>query len=169
TASAFLNSLHDFINTVRLLDGTRRYYNVNRARINGFELQAQKTLVLARFGLDALAGYTFLDHWNESDNRPLDALAKHTGTFDLGFTYAGGPRLGLTGILSSKSWYWNTSTSTDLVIPSYFSLDTVLSWRLRNFEPYVRLANLFNHYFYTEPGFPWRGRFLEFGLKTGLF
>lgn len=169
SGSFFLNSLRDFIISVRLPDGTREFLNINRARINGFELQAQKSLTLGRFGLDGLVNYTFLDHRDISDNRPLDALAKHTGTFDVGFSYSGGPRLGLTGIVASKSWYWNTSTSTDLIIPSYFSLDAVLSWSLRNLEPFVRVTNIFNHYFYTEPGFPWRGRFIEFGIKTGLF
>lgn len=169
SASFFLNSLHDFIMSIRQPDGTPLYLNINRARINGLEVQAQKKLALGAFGVDALAGYTFLDHRDISDDRPLDALSKHTGTFDLGFSYAGGPRLGLTGILASKSWYWNTSTSTDQIIPGYFSLNAVLSWSVRNFEPFVRVTNVFNRYFYTEPGFPWRGRFIEFGLKAGLF
>ncbi len=169
TASGFLNDLHDFINTVRLPDGTRRYYNVNQARINGFELQAQKNFKLGTFGLSTLANYTFLDHWNESDNRPLDALPKHELSFDMGFTTSGRVRLGMTGIWASESWWWNTSTSSLLTIPSYFSLDGVLSVGLRNFEPFVRVTNLFNAYFYTEPGFPWRGRFIEVGVKTGLY
>ncbi len=169
SASFFLNSLRDFIISIRLPDGTREFLNINQARINGFEFQAQKKLTLGAFGVEAQANYTFLDHKDISDDRPLDALAKHTGTFDLGFSFPGGPRLGLTGIVASKSWYWNTSTSTDLIIPSYFSLDAVLSWSVRNFEPFFRVTNLFNHYFYTEPGFPWRGRTIEFGLKAGLF
>jgi len=169
SGSLFLNALRDFINTVRLPDGTRRYYNVNRARINGFELQGQKAWTWRGFGMDALANYTFLDHKNETDNRPLDVLAKHNGTFEVGFKALSGLRLGLTGIVASDSWWWNSSTSELLTIPSYFSLDAVLSYAFANLEPFVRVTNVFNHYFYTEPGFPWRGRFLEVGLKTGLF
>ena len=169
TGSFFLNSLHDFINTVRLPDGTRQYYNVNRARINGFELQAQKAWMWGAFGLDALVNYTYLDHWNETDNRPLDALAKHNGTFEVGLTAIRNLRLGLTGILASKSWWWNTSTSSLLTIPGYFSLDAVLGYSLQRFEPFIRVTNIFNKYFYTEPGFPWRGRYFEVGLKAGLF
>ena len=169
TGSFFLNSLHDFINTVRLPDGTRQYYNVNRARINGFELQAQKAWMWGAFGLDALVNYTYLDHWNETDNRPLDALAKHNGTFEVGLTAIRNLRLGLTGILASESWWWNTSTSSLLTIPGYFSLDAVLGYSLQRFEPFIRVTNIFNKYFYTEPGFPWRGRYFEVGLKAGLF
>ncbi len=169
TGSFFLNALRDFINTVRLPDGTRRFYNVNRARINGFELQAQKSWAWGRIGMDALLNYTFLDHRNETDNRPLDVLAKHNGSFELGFRALGGWRLGFTGILASESWWWNTTTSSLLTIPGYFSLDAVLSWAAGDFEPFVRVTNVFNHYFYTEPGFPWRGRYLEVGLRTGLF
>ena len=169
TGSFFLNSLHDFINTVRLPDGTRQYYNVNRARINGFELQAQKAWMWGAFGLDALVNYTYLDHWNETDNRPLDALAKHNGTFEVGLTAIRNLRLGLTGILASESWWWNTSTSSLLTIPGYLSLDAVLGYSLQRFEPFIRVTNIFNKYFYTEPGFPWRGRYFEVGLKAGLF
>jgi len=169
TGSFFLNALRDFINTVRLPDGTRRFYNINRARINGFELQAQKSWALGRFGMDALLNYTFLDHRNETDNRPLDVLARHNGSFELGIRTLGGWRLGFTSILASESWWWNTSTSSLLTIPGYFSLDAVLSYAAGVFEPFVRLMNIFNHYFYTEPGFPWRGRYLEVGLRTGLF
>jgi iron complex outermembrane receptor protein len=169
TGSFFLNALRDFINTVRLPDGTRRYYNINKARINGFELQAQKAMTWGSFGLDALINYTFLDHKNETDNRPLDVLSKHNGTFEVGFSAFHGLRLGLAGIVASESWWWNTSTSALLTIPGYVSLDAVLSWSLRTFEPFIRLTNVFNHYFYTEPGFPWRGRYVEVGLKTGIF
>jgi iron complex outermembrane receptor protein len=119
--------------------------------------------------MDTLANYTFLDHKNETDNRPLDALPKHNGTFELGFRALSRLRLGLTGIVASDSWWWNSSTSELLTIPSYFSLDVVLSCTFANFEPFIRLTNVFNHYFYTEPGFPWRGRYLEVGLKTGLY
>ena len=119
--------------------------------------------------MDALVNYTFLDHRNETDNRPLDVLAKQNGSFDLGFRALGGWRLGFTGILASESWWWNSTTSALLTIPSYFSLDAVLSCAAGDFEPFVRLTNVFNHYFYTEPGFPWRGRYLEVGLKAGLF
>jgi len=169
TGSFFLNTLRDFINTLLLPDGTRRYENINKARINGFELQAQKVWSWGGFGVDALLNYTFLDHRDETDSRPLDALPKHNGTFEVGFRALGRLRLGLTGILASESWYWDTSTSALLTIPSYFSLDAVLSYAVGDFEPFIRVTNVFNHYFYTEPGFPWRGRFLEVGLKAGLF
>ncbi|MGA2361915.1 MAG: TonB-dependent receptor [Candidatus Aminicenantales bacterium] len=169
TGSFFLNTLRDFINTVLLPDGTRRYYNINKARINGFELQAQRAWTCGGFGLDTLLNYTFLDHRDETDNRPLDALPKHNGTFEVGFRALSRLRLGLTGILASESWYWNSSTSALLTIPSYFSLDAVLSYAVGDFEPFIRVTNVFNHYFYTELGFPWRGRFLEVGLKAGLF
>jgi len=78
-------------------------------------------------------------------------------------------RAGLSGLLASKSWLFNTSTSSETVIPSFFSLDAVVSCNLRNFEPFIRVTNIFNHFYYTEPGFPWRGRYLEVGLRTGLF
>jgi iron complex outermembrane receptor protein len=29
----------------------------------------------------------------------------------------------------------------------------------------MRLGNIFDHYYYTEPGFPWRGRYFEAGFR----
>jgi outer membrane cobalamin receptor len=168
TASVFLNSLRDFINSIRMPDGTRLYVNINKARINGAELQAQKSWTWGGRSLDATINYTFLDHKNETDDRPLDVLSKHNLNFDVTVTPLWGMRLSLFGLFASKSWLYNTSTSSLLTIPSYFSLDAVLMYSLRNIEPFVRVTNAFNHYFYTEPGFPWRGRFVEVGVKAGI-
>jgi outer membrane cobalamin receptor len=169
TASIFLNSLRDFINSIRMPDGTRLYVNINKARINGAELQAQKTWAWGDASLAATVNYTFLDHKNETDDRPLDVLSKHNLNFDVTVTPLRGLRLSLFGLLASKSWLYSTSTSSLLAIPSYFYMDAVLMYSLRNAEPFVRVTNVFNHYFYTEPGFPWRGRFVEVGVKAGIF
>jgi hypothetical protein len=29
----------------------------------------------------------------------------------------------------------------------------------------MKLGNIFNAYYYTEPGFPWRGRYFEVGVR----
>ncbi len=167
SGSVFFNALRDFINALRLPDGTRRFININRARINGAEFQAQDAWTAAGFRFDALVNYTFLDHRDETNDRPLDILPKHNFNFEAGLR-AFGVRAGLSGLLSSKSWLFNTGTSSETGIPSFFSLDAVVSCSLRNFEPFIRLTNIFNHFYYTEPGFPWRGRYLEVGLRTGL-
>ena len=163
--SVFFNRFKDFIDTVRLPDGTRQYINVGKAHINGFEVQVQKSLSW----LAATANYTTLDHRNDVDDRPLDAQPNHNLNFDLTFFPAEGLRIGTYGLLGSKSSWWDSSTSEVLDIPSYFSLDILFGYTFRErYEIFVRLGNIFNDYFYTEPGFPWRGQYFEVGVRLDV-
>jgi iron complex outermembrane receptor protein len=165
TGSVFFNRFKNFIDTVRLPDGTRRYFNVGKAHINGFEVQVQKNLSW----LETTANYTYLDHRNDTDGRPLDAQPKHNLNFDVSVIPATGFRVGFYGLLGSTSWWYNLSTSTVLTIPSYFSLDAIASYAFNNrYEIFMRLGNVFDDYFYTEPGFPWRGRYFEVGVKVDV-
>ena len=165
TGSVFFNRFKNFIDTVRLPDGTRRYFNVGKAHINGFEVQVQKNLSW----LSGTANYTYLDHRNDTDGRPLDAQPKHNLNFDVSLLPAKGFRVGFYGLLGSTSWWYNSSTSTVLTIPSYFSLDAIASYAFNGrYEIFLRLGNVFDQYFYTEPGFPWRGRYLEIGIKADI-
>ena len=55
-------------------------------------------------------------------------------------------------------------------MPSFFDLDAVVSYDLNGrYEIFMKLGNVFNHYFYTEPGFPWRGRYFEIGARIDVF
>jgi iron complex outermembrane receptor protein len=165
TASVFFNKFRNFIDTVRNPDGTRTYYNVGRAHINGFEVQVQKATRRAA----ATANYTFLDHRNETDDRPLDAQPKHNLNLEAAVTPFSGVRLGLYGLYGSTSWWYDSSSRTVLTIPSFFSLDAVLGYTFRGrYEIFARLGNLFDDYFYTEPGFPWRGRYFELGFRADV-
>jgi iron complex outermembrane receptor protein len=165
TGSVFLNRFRNFIDTVRLPDGTRRYFNVGKAHINGFEVQVQKSLSW----LQATANYTYLDHRNDSDDRPLDAQPNHNLNFDLTFFPEKGIRFGFYGLLGSKSWWWNSSGGVVLDIPSYFNLDIIAGYAFKDrYEIFLKLGNVYNDYFYTEPGFPWRGRYVEVGLNLDV-
>lgn len=167
TGTVFFNRFRNFIDSVTLNDGTRRYFNVGQAHIYGFEIQAQKNL---RW-LQATVNYTYLDPQNDTDDRPLDAQPKNNLNFDVSFLPAKGVRAGFYGLLGSKSWWWNTRTNpaTLLEIPSYFNLDAVASYEITGrYQIFIKLGNIFNHYFYTEPGFPWRGRYFELGVSLDL-
>jgi iron complex outermembrane receptor protein len=165
TGSVFFNRFRNFIDTVRLPDGTRLYVNVGKAHIYGFEVQAQKNLPW----LAATANYTYLDHRNDIDGRPLDAQPDHNLNFDLNLFPVKGARIGLYGLFGSTSWWWNSSTSELLTIPSYFNLDAIAGITLGGrYEVFVKLGNILDHYFYTEPGFPWRGRYFEVGVRLDV-
>lgn len=167
TGSVFFNRFRNFIDSITLPDSTRRYFNVGRAHIYGFEIQAQKSL---RW-LQATVNYTYLDPRNDTDERPLDAQSKNNLNFDVSVLPARGVRAGLYGLLGSKSWWWNTRTNPAslIEIPSYFNLDAVVSYSVGGrYELFLKLGNVFNHYFYTEPGFPWRGRYFEMGVNLDV-
>jgi len=165
TGTLFLSRFRNFIDTVRLPDGTRRYFNVGRAHINGFEVQAQKS----SSGLSATVNYTYLEHRNDTDDRPLDAQPNHNLNFDISVFPHKSVRVGLCGLFGSKSWWYDSTTRQVLTIPSYFNLDAIASYLIaERYEIFVKLGNVFDNYFYTEPGFPWRGRYFEIGFRADV-
>jgi outer membrane cobalamin receptor len=165
TGAVFFNRLRDMIDTVRLPDGTRLYRNVAKAHINGVEVEIQKSWPAARLSLN----YTYLDHRNEVDDRPLDVLAKHNLNFEASLTPVKPLSLTLFGVYASDSYWYDTGSKSLLTIPSYFSLDAVASCALSIAEFFVKVTNVFDKYFYTEPGFPWRGRTFEAGFTIKVF
>lgn len=164
-ATVFFNSFKDFIDSVRLPDGTRRYFNVGEVRIHGIEIQVQKWVEWGSVNLN----YMYLNHRNVTENRPLDAQPDHNLNFDASLFFFEGFRIGLYGLFGSKSWWYNFSSAELLAIPSYFNMDAVASYSLGDrSEVFIKLSNVFDSSFYTEPGFPWRGRYLEAGFRTDV-
>jgi outer membrane cobalamin receptor len=165
SGAVFAYDFKNLIDSIRLADGTRLYWNIGRAYINGAELQAQKS-----WGwLSLLVNYTYLDHRNESDDRPLDALSGHSLNFDVTVTPLDRFRVTVLGLYGSKSFWYDSGTEEVLGIPSYFSLDAVAAYDLRVCEVFIKGTNIFNAAFYSEPGFPWRGRYLEVGARLPIF
>jgi iron complex outermembrane receptor protein len=165
SASLFTYRFKNMIDTYTLPDGTRRYMNVGKAHITGGEFQLQKSIG----PVDATFNYTYLDHRNDVDNRPLDALSPHNLNFDLTVRPLTEFRLSVYGLYGSKSSWWDSKANKVLDIPAYFNLDAVLAYDWKRIQLFVKATNLLNDYFYAEPIFPWRGRFLEFGAKVSVF
>lgn len=164
TGSIFLTRFKDMIDTLRLPDNSKRFFNINKAYINGFEMQAQKSLK----GASVTINYTYLNHKNESDDRPLDALPNHNLNFDFNIIPFSQFRIGFLGIWASSSSWFDYGPKELLDISPYFNLDIILSYHIKQVELFMKSTNIFDHYFYTEPGFPWRGRYLEIGMKMNV-
>ncbi|MHB8053994.1 MAG: TonB-dependent receptor plug domain-containing protein [Candidatus Aminicenantales bacterium] len=165
SGAAFLYQFKNMIDSVTLADGTKKSMNVGKAHINGFELQAQKSLGW----VEGTLNYTYLDAENDVDKRPLDALSAHNLNFDLSFFPAAGLRFSVYGLSASKSYWFDFSSGKNFDIPKYFNLDAVLAYDFGRFEVFVKATNLFNDYIYTEPIFPWRARFFEIGARINVF
>jgi iron complex outermembrane receptor protein len=165
SGAVFFNDFKDMIESLRLPDGTRKYYNINRAYINGAEIQVQKPSRQAAVTVN----YTYLDHRNQTENRPLDALPRHTLNFEGLVRPLLNVRLSLFGLYASRSEWYDFSAGRRLPIPSYFDLDTVLSYSWARLELFLKLGNIFNEAYFTEPGFPCPGRTLEIGVRADVF
>jgi len=165
SGAVFANSLRNLIDSQRLPDGTRRYFNIGRARINGFEIQVRKDWNIVR----TTVNYTYLDHLNETDDRPLDVTPAHSANFELAFEPVRNLQAGIFGVVNSKAHWFDFNAGKLLEIPSFVTMDVVVALKTGPVEPFLRVTNLFNKAFYTEPGFPWRGRFIEAGVRAGIF
>lgn len=165
SASVFTYGFKNMIDSYTLADGSKRYLNVGKAHITGGEIQVQKTIG----PLDATVSYTYLDHRNESDDRPLDTLSPHMLSFDLTLRPFRGFRLSGYGLYGSKSSWWDSKKSANVEIPDYVNMDVVVAYRWKMVEVFAKASNLFNQFIYTEPIYPWRGRFVEIGAKIDVF
>ena len=164
TGSVFFTRFKDMIDSVRLPDRTRRFFNIGEAYINGMEMQLQKSL---RW-MNATINYTYLDHKNVTDDRPLDALANHNLNFDWVLYPVKNFRISFLGMIASSSSWYDFGSGELLDIPSFASLDIVASYRWGVIEPYIKATNIFDQFYYTEPGYPWRGRYFEFGIRVDV-
>jgi outer membrane cobalamin receptor len=164
TGSAFFSRFKNLIDSIRLPDRTRRYFNIGEAYINGLELQFQKSL----HWMSATINYTYLDHKNVTDDRPLDFLANHVFNFDWVLFPVENFRVSVLGMIASSSSSYDSGSDEVLDIPSFASLDIIASYRFGVVEPYLKVSNIFDKYYYTEPGFPWRGRYFEFGIRVDV-
>ena len=166
SGAVFLTHFKDLIDSVRLpeYDFERIYFNIGKARIDGFELQLQKMFPKVALTLN----YTFLDHWNESDDQPLAVLSRHNLNFDFQVFPLKNFRITLLGLLASSSFWLDIDTNELLEIPSYFNLDAVAAYRWNRVELFLKVTNIFDKFIYTELGFPWRGRYLELGFRADV-
>ena len=166
TGSVFLSYFRDLIDSVRLpeYDFQRIYFNIAQARIHGLEVQAQKSWGRA----SATLNYTYLDHWNESDDRPLTVLSKHNLSIEGRYYPLPALRASVYGILASGSFWWDSDNEELLDVPAYLNLDVVLAYSLGGSEIFAKISNLFDSHIYTELGFPWRGRYLEIGFRADV-
>ena len=165
SGAVFATKFKDLIDTYTLPDGTRRYFNIGKAHINGFEIQAHKSLGW----VEGTVNYTYLDQRNESNDRPLDAISPQNLNFDASVFPLKSLRLSLYGLLASKSNWFDSTTNKNVDIPSYFNLDAVLSYQISRVEVFLKVTNIFNDYIYSEPIFPWRARFVELGSRIKVF
>ena len=164
-ASAFVYRFKNMIDTLTLRTGRRSTGTSAGPASTGSRSRPRRS-----FGMiEGTINYTWLDHRNETSDRPLDALSPHTLSFDLTGRPFEGLRLSLYGLFGSASSWFDATENAVLRIPAYFSLDAVAAYGTGRTEVFIKATNIFNAYIYSEPVFPWRARFFEAGAKIRVF
>jgi len=162
SGAIFYNRMKDLISARRLPDGFQTNLNIGKAHIFGFELEFQKAISW----LNLSVNYTYLDGKNEEENRPLDLLPESQLNFVLEVMDKNKVQFNLWGLAVSSS---EVRIFDDIVkIPDYFVLNAILSKSFSNFTIFLKVENLFDKSYVTEPGYPMKARTVSFGLKFNL-
>lgn len=162
SGAVFQNRIRDMIESRINADFIKQNINVARARIRGFELEARK--VLGPFSLSV--GYTWLDTLNEETDERLDLIPSSQLNASLRFYRTGLFSLILWGVYASDSIY-HSSTGIVTVDP-YAVVNAVLERAFGKFGLYLKAENLLNKEYWSEPGWPMKGRTLTVGARFFL-
>jgi iron complex outermembrane receptor protein len=159
SGAVFYNSIRDMIESRINADFIKQNINVARAKIKGFELEARKS-----FGLFALAvNYTFLDTKNEENGDQLDLIPAAQLNTSLRFYRADLFSLTFWGIYASDSIYHGSSGLVS--VNPYAVINAVLERGFGKFDLYLKVENLLNNDYWTEPGWPMKARTITAGMR----
>jgi iron complex outermembrane receptor protein len=162
----FYNQIEDLIQSYRGLEGYKNYENVGKAEIYGLELEASK-----RFGLVYVdLNYSYLEAWDRDQDLRLDYVPRSQFNVLIQIGEYKGFSLFLWGLSVSKSIAkMGKGPPFEVIdIPGYTLLNASLQKKLGPMILFVKIENLLDEIYFTEPGFPLKSRTFSFGLKTLL-
>jgi iron complex outermembrane receptor protein len=160
--AVFSTQVENLIYSVRQPTGFNSYINIGKASVKGFEAEVAKSLG----AFDARLSYTFLDTKNEDANRRLDLVPESQISFVAGLGRAGDYRFSVWGLAASSS---NILISgTNVMAPGYVVANASFEKYFGTFSVYVKLDNLFDKAYVTEPGYPMVSRRFEAGFRLRL-
>lgn len=159
SGAVFYNDIRDMIESRINIDFIKQNINIARAKIKGFELEARKTL-----GLFSLAAnYTFLDTKNEEIDNRLDLIPASQLNLSLRFYRADLFSLTFWGVYASDSIYH--SNSGVVTVDPYAVFNAALERGFGKFSIYLKMENLLNNEYWTEPGWPVKARTISIGAR----
>lgn len=159
TGAVFYNRIRDLIQSIRTPEGWKMPVNIGNARITGFELGLQKDLETLRLS----ANYTFLDSKDLEADQPLSLVPKSQVNFVLDVLPKPDWKLSLwgTGAMGIQTEYKDDI----LTVPDYFTVNAGVTKIVEWFEIFVRVENLLDASYVTEPGFPMPARTFRAALR----
>jgi iron complex outermembrane receptor protein len=159
SGAVFYNFIRDMIESRINADFIKQNINVARAEILGFELEARKA-----FGpVSVSASYTFLDTRNQENGDRLDLIPASQLNASLRFYRADLFSFTLWGIYASDSIYH--SAGGIVTVAPYAIVNATLERELGKFSIYLKVENLLNNEYWTEPGWPMKARTITFGAR----
>lgn len=164
--AVFYNRIENLIQSYRGLDGYRNYENVGEAEIYGLELEASKRWGIFYFNL----GYTYMETNDLDQDMPLDYVPKSQLNLLVQLGEIEGFSLFFWGLSVSRSQTkMGKQPPFDILeVPGYTLINASIEKKLGPVVLFVKVENLLDVAYFTEPGFPMKARTLSFGFKTLL-
>jgi iron complex outermembrane receptor protein len=159
SGAVFYNIIRDMIESRINAEFIKQNINVARAKIKGFELEARKA-----FGLFSIAAsYTYLDTLNEESGDRLDLIPASQLTASLRFYRSDLFSLTFWGVYASDSIYH--SGSGVVTVDPYAIVNATLERGFGRFNLYLKVENLLNNEYWSEPGWPMKARTITVGTR----
>ncbi len=164
--AVFYNRYDDLIQSYRGLEGYKIEQNIGQAEIAGFELSMTKSW--PKFLVQT--SYTFLSARDIDSDFTLDYTPKHQ--FVLMATVGEIHGFSLTGwlnaISSSTALMGSTPPFKQLAIDGNALITVILSKKISWFTLFLKAENLADAFYFSEPGFPMKGRTISLGIDFNL-
>jgi len=160
--AVFSTQVENLIYSVRQPTGFNSYINIGKASVKGFEAEVAKSLG----AFDARLSYTFLDTKNKDANRRLDLVPESQISLVAGLGRAGDYRFSVWGLAASSSKI--LISGANVMAPGYVVTNASCEKYFGTFSVYVKLDNLFDKAYVTEPGYPMVSRRFEAGFRLRL-
>lgn len=155
----FHNRIRDMIESRINADFIKQNINVAKALISGFELEARKA-----FGPVALtAGFTYLDTENQETGDRLDLIPAAQLNASVRFSRADLFSLTVWGIYASDSIYHSNNGIVE--VDPYAVVNAVLERAFGPVSIYLKVENLLDNEYWTEPGWPMKARTITAGAR----
>jgi outer membrane cobalamin receptor len=160
--AVFTTQVENLIYAVQLPTGFKTFINIGKASVKGFEVGAAKSAGL----FDARVSYTFLDTKNKDENRRLDLVPQSELSLVSGFGKDDDYRLSVWGIAASSSE--TVVSGAKITAPGYVVANASFEKYFGAVSVYVKVDNIFDKDYVTEPGYPMAARRFEAGFRLRL-
>jgi len=158
--AVFSTEVENLIYSVKQPRGLNTYINIGKASVKGFEIEVAKSLG----AFDARLSYTFLDTKNKDQSRRLDLVPQSQLSLVGGLGRTGDYRFSVWGVAASSSKI--LVSGTNVTAPGYVVANASFEKYFGAFSAYVKVDNLFDKAYVTEPGYPMVSRRFEAGFRV---